>query len=167
MQAVGDILASGTWSPKTEAPLARSLDELLRDARHKQRHKILSIPKQHAKELWSSVRTLAESGKLDIVRGADAQEVVANVRSLVGDFVHVPFFGVPQDNKVRGCPGASSAGLTAGTRLNEKMHMLGIDGVTALVRAAAAAHPTSQLKISKVFWKYRLHRATAVSSSHF
>ena len=43
--------------------------------------------------------------------------------------------------------------------MQEKMHMMGVDGVTALVRAAARVHPRERLLLAKVDWRKMFHQA--------
>ena len=157
-EAVGKITVSGTWAPRIEADAA-PLADILATARTRQDAGHVRMPTRNQQELWSAVKEQARRKRFELVRAGSVEALLRKIRAQLGDFVDQLYFGVEQGDKVRGCQGAKQAGITAATQLQEKMHMMGIDGVAGLVRSAAKVHPTEQLTLSKVDWKKMFHQA--------
>ena len=157
-EAIGTITPSGTWAPREEMD-AEPLAAVLAAARQRQDHDRIKLPREHRRQLWDGIKEQVQRGRFQVVRGQDTAGLVKKLRVQLGDFVDLLYFGVDQQGKVRGCQGSRAAGVAAATRLCEQMHMMGLDGATALVRAARRAHPSSRLLLAKVDWKKMFYQA--------
>ncbi|CAK0850552.1 unnamed protein product [Prorocentrum cordatum] len=156
--AVGDIPPSGTWAPRVEAAPV-SLASILEAARRRQEEGRINLASEHRAELRHSDHEQVAKGRLEIVRGRSVPHIIDKLRQNFGDFVDLLFFGVAQGDKIRGCQGSRAGGVASATRLNEKMHMMGVDGVMALARAAAAVHLRVPLALAKVHWREMFYQA--------
>lgn len=149
---VGEQLVTGLWEQKLTGPRLRlselktKLQNVLAKHKAERARGIFRLPhKRDQPGLLKQLRAEAEKGWRDKERSVEETEAA------IGDFCALLYFGVPQNDKVRGC--LDPAEITALCSLLETVYMCGLDGLAAMLRKIRKEWGNVELVFSKEDWR--------------